>query len=59
MKIVIVGDGKVGGTLAEQLSLEGHDITIIDNNAGTPSFLQRYSGHHERHWKRCYLFHSD
>ena len=31
MKIVIVGDGKVGGTLAEQLSLEGHDITIIDN----------------------------
>ena len=33
MKIVIVGDGKVGGTLAEQLSLEGHDITIIDNNA--------------------------
>lgn len=33
MKIVIVGDGKVGATLAEQLSLEGHDITIIDNNA--------------------------
>lgn len=33
MKIIIVGDGKVGGTLAEQLSHEGHDITIIDNNA--------------------------
>lgn len=32
MKIIIVGDGKVGGTLAEQLSQEGHDITIIDNN---------------------------
>ena len=29
MKIVIVGDGKVGGTLAEQLSLEGHDITDV------------------------------
>ena len=30
MKIVIVGDGKVGSTLAEQLSREGHDITIVD-----------------------------
>lgn len=32
MNIVIVGDGKVGFTLAEQLSKEGHNITIIDNN---------------------------
>ena len=30
MKIVIVGDGKIGSTLAEQLSREGHEITIID-----------------------------
>lgn len=30
MKIIIVGCGKVGYTLAEQLSDEGHDITIID-----------------------------
>jgi len=34
MNIVIVGDGKVGYTLSEQLNREGHDITIIDNNAG-------------------------
>ncbi len=31
MKIVIVGDGKVGFTLSEHLSREGHDVTIIDN----------------------------
>ena len=33
MKIVIVGDGKIGSTLAEQLSREGHEVTIIDQNA--------------------------
>ena len=32
MKIVIVGDGKVGFTLSQQLAKEGHDIVIIDNN---------------------------
>lgn len=32
MKITIVGCGKVGATLAEQLSEEDHDITIIDIN---------------------------
>lgn len=30
MKIIIVGCGKVGITLAEQLNLEQHDITLID-----------------------------
>lgn len=33
MNIVIVGDGKVGAALTQQLSKEGHDITVIDNNA--------------------------
>ena len=32
MKIIIVGCGKVGTTLAEQLNNEHHDITIIDKN---------------------------
>lgn len=32
MRIVIVGDGKVGHTLMKELSKEGHDIVIIDNN---------------------------
>ena len=32
LSIVIVGCGKVGITLVEQLSREGHDITVIDRN---------------------------
>ena len=31
MKIIIVGDGKVGFAIAKQLSKEGYDITIIEN----------------------------
>ena len=33
LKIIIVGCGKVGMTLVEQLSKEGHEITIIDKDA--------------------------
>lgn len=33
MKIIIVGCGKVGATLAEQLNNEQHDIMLIDKNA--------------------------
>lgn len=33
MKIVIIGDGKVGYKLAKQLSEENYDIVLIDNNA--------------------------
>lgn len=32
LNIIIVGCGKVGCTLVEQLSQEGHDITIIDKS---------------------------
>ena len=32
LNIIIVGGGKVGTTLVEQLAQEGHDITIIDQN---------------------------
>ncbi len=31
MKIVIIGDGKVGFAIAKQLSQEGYDLTIIEN----------------------------
>ena len=30
MNIIIVGCGKIGRTLTEQLCKEGHDISIID-----------------------------
>ena len=32
LKIIIVGCGKVGSTLVDQLVAEGHDITVIDTN---------------------------
>ena len=32
LRIIIIGCGKVGRTLIDQLSNEGHDITIIDKN---------------------------
>ncbi len=41
LNIIIVGIGKVGGTLVEQLSKEGNDITIIDKN---PAAVQAMSG---------------
>ena len=33
MKIIIVGAGQVGGTLAENLVGENNDITLIDTDA--------------------------
>ena len=32
MKIVIIGDGKVGYKLTRQLSAEDYDVVLIDNN---------------------------
>ena len=33
LNIILVGCGKVGATIIEQLSKEGHDITVIDQNS--------------------------
>lgn len=35
LQITIVGAGKVGTALTEQLSREGHDITVIDKDSST------------------------
>lgn len=32
MKIVIIGDGKVGYKLARSLSAEDYDVVLIDSN---------------------------
>lgn len=32
MKIVVIGDGKVGRTIIEHMSREGHEVTVIDKN---------------------------
>ena len=33
MKIIVVGCGKVGSVLAEQLNKEDHEVTVIDSNS--------------------------
>lgn len=40
MKIIILGAGQVGGTLAENLASEKNDITVVDTNASLLSDLQ-------------------
>ncbi len=42
MKIIILGAGQVGGTLAENLASEQNDITVVDTNA---SLLRDLQGH--------------
>ena len=32
MKIIVIGAGKVGYTLAEHLTQEEHDVIVIDKN---------------------------
>lgn len=40
MKVLIVGAGAVGFTLAEHLSEEGHDIVLVDQDTERASFAQ-------------------
>jgi trk system potassium uptake protein TrkA len=39
MRVVIVGSGRVGATLANRLSGEGHDVSIVDLN---PASFERF-----------------
>lgn len=40
MKIIILGAGQVGGTLAENLANEANDVTVVDVQAGLLAELQ-------------------
>ena len=40
MKIIILGAGQVGGTLAENLASEANDITVVDTDIGRLRELQ-------------------
>lgn len=43
MNIIIAGDGRVGSTLARQLSAEGYDLTLIDSDSTVlESSMERY-----------------
>lgn len=45
MKLVILGCGRVGATIAGSMSREGHDVTVIDMNPSSFRRLPRdYSG---------------
>ncbi len=44
MQIIIVGLGKVGSTLAEQLALENHNVTVIDVHS---SLIEDFSSRHD------------
>ena len=44
MKIIILGAGQVGGTLAEHLANEQNDITVVDTNADKLRTLRDRSG---------------
>ena len=50
MKIVIIGDGKVGHKLTIQLSEENYDVVLIDQNEGK---LKEALNLHYRRWCRC------
>ncbi len=40
MKIILLGAGQVGSTLAENLAREAHDVTVVDMNANLLAELQ-------------------
>lgn len=42
MKIIIIGAGKVGFTLAQRLSSEKHDIVIIEKNSDRREIIDKY-----------------
>ena len=44
MKILILGAGQVGGTLAENLAKEAFDVTLVDNDANLGALAELWWG---------------
>jgi len=45
VKVIIMGCGRVGSTLAHQLSVEGHDVCVLDRDPDTRELLPaNYTG---------------
>lgn len=40
MRVVIMGCGRLGSTLAQELDQEGHDVTVIDIDAAAFNWLE-------------------
>ncbi len=49
MKIIIIGCGKVGFALAEELTQEDHDVTVIDSSYHR---LQEVAEDLDAHWRK-------
>ena len=54
MRIIIIGDGKVGYKLAKQLSAEKYDIIMIDSNENKVEICYGSSGYclRDGRWRR-------
>ena len=50
MNIIIVGCGRIGSTLVEELSGENHDISIIDEKADVVQKLAETHIRCDREW---------
>ena len=48
LNIIIVGCGKVGASLTEQLYKEGHDITLVDRSSERLQALTPSTGAQEK-----------
>jgi len=45
MRIIVMGCGRVGATLAAQFAVEGHNVAVIDRNPKAQALLPRnFSG---------------
>lgn len=55
MNIIIVGCGKVGYTLVEQLGGENHNITVIDTNEEKVNSITDDLGCHGHRGQWCQL----
>lgn len=43
MKIIVIGCGKIGKTIIEHVSKEGHSLVIVDNNREkVEELIERY-----------------
>ena len=55
LKIIVVGCGKVGETLTDQLTREGHEVTLIDKDPTKVHDLTNMYDVTGHCWNRCKL----
>ena len=53
MKVLILGAGKVGGSLATALVNNNYDVSIVDQNINLLSELEEKLRYHDCSWSCC------